>query len=65
MDDLSGNYGQPKRRGWPKELENVSAPVRLILADDFVTITADEGADLTVEITDLIFGPLDLGSATV
>jgi hypothetical protein len=62
MDSVSSN-GTQLKRGLSQDsyLENPIAGIRLVMADDFIGVGLDEPLNRRFEITDVLFGPFDLG----
>ena len=65
MGDLASKDRNSQRDRRSQDLESVSATFRLTLSDDRIIAAVQESGDLTIEITDLLVGPLDLGPAPV
>jgi nitrate reductase beta subunit len=65
MNNLSSNDRNSQRDWRPQDFEGVSATFRLTLSDDRISAAVQESGDLVIEITDLLFGPLNLGPAPV
>jgi len=65
VNNFASDDGNAQGHRRPNEFENISTTFRLTLADNRVDATVQNGGNFTIEILDLLFGPLNLGPAPV
>ena len=65
VDDLSSDNRDTQGNWRTHKFEGIAAAFRLTLADNGISASVQESGNFTIEILDLLFGPLDLGPASI
>jgi len=65
VNDLASNNSDPQGRWRTQQFEGISPTFRLIFSNNGVNATVKETGDFRIEITDLLFDPLNLGPTAV
>jgi hypothetical protein len=65
VNNLSSNDGKSQWDRRPQDFEGISVTFWLALANDGISATVKESRNCNIEMTDLLFGPLNLGPAPV